>query len=42
MSRFKAPTTPEVSQREILHQQRVRDLAVECMVILKNDGRLRP
>ena len=40
MSKFKAPTTPEVSQREILHQQRVRDLAVECMVILKNDGTL--
>ncbi|MCR5005138.1 MAG: glycoside hydrolase family 3 C-terminal domain-containing protein [Clostridiales bacterium] len=40
MSRFKAPTTPEVSQREILNQQRVRDLAVECMVVLKNDGTL--
>ena len=40
MSRFKAPTNPEVSEREILGQQRVRDLAVECMVILKNDGAL--
>ena len=37
---FRAPTTPEVSQREIVNQQRVRDLAVECMVLLKNDGTL--
>ena len=40
MSHFKAPTTPEVSAREIRNQQKVRDLAVECMVILENDGTL--
>ena len=37
---FRAPTTPEVSEREVRNQQRVRDLAVECMVLLKNDGTL--
>ena len=40
MSNYKAPTTPEVSEREIRNQKRVRDLAVECMVILENDGAL--
>ena len=40
MSHFKAPTSPEVSERELRGQQRVRDLAVECMVILENDGTL--
>ncbi|MBO6159216.1 MAG: glycoside hydrolase family 3 C-terminal domain-containing protein [Firmicutes bacterium] len=40
MSQFKAPTTPEISEREVLNQQRVRDLAVECMVVLENDGTL--
>ena len=40
MSRFTAPTTPEISSREIRNMQRVRDLAVECMVLLKNDGTL--
>ncbi len=40
MSVFKAPVTPEVSERELRNQKRVRDLAVECMVILENDGAL--
>jgi len=40
MSGFKAPITPEISEREIRNQQRVRDLAVECMVLLENDGTL--
>ena len=40
MSKYKAPISPEVSERELLNQQRVRDLAVECMVILENDGAL--
>ena len=40
MSKFKAPVSPEVTEREIRGQQRVRDLAVECMVILENDGTL--
>ncbi len=40
MSHFKAPVTPEVSEREIRNQKRVRDLAVECMVVLENDGTL--
>ena len=40
MSHFKAPTSPEVSERELCGQQRIRDLAVECMVILENDGTL--
>ncbi len=40
MSKFKAPVSPEITEREIRGQQRVRDLAVECMVILENDGTL--
>ncbi|MBR6321568.1 MAG: glycoside hydrolase family 3 C-terminal domain-containing protein, partial [Lachnospiraceae bacterium] len=40
MSNFKATTNPEVSEREKLNQMRVRALAVECMVLLENDGTL--
>ena len=40
MSKFLAPTNPEISPREIRNMQRVRDLAVECMVLLENDGTL--
>ena len=40
MDRFSAPTTPEITERERDHAQRVRQLAGECMVLLKNDGSL--
>ncbi len=40
MSKFLATTSPEVSEREKLNQMRVRAQAVECMVILENDGTL--
>ena len=38
MSKFLATTNPEISERELRNMQRVRDLAVECMVLLKNDA----
>ena len=40
MSLFLAPTSPEVSGLEIRNMRKVRELAVECMVLLKNDGTL--
>ena len=40
MNRFLAPTTPEVTERERENAARVRRLAGECMVLLKNDGTL--
>ena len=40
MSKFLATTSPEVSEREHLNSMRVRAQAVECMVILENDGTL--
>ncbi|MBR1781163.1 MAG: glycoside hydrolase family 3 C-terminal domain-containing protein, partial [Oscillospiraceae bacterium] len=33
-------TTPEISPREIAHFNAVREIAPECMVLLKNDGTL--
>ena len=38
MSKFLATTNPEVSEREKLHQQLVRAMAGDCMVLLENDG----
>ena len=38
MSKFLATTNPEISDREIRNMLRVRSLAVECMVLLKNEG----
>lgn len=40
MSGFLAPTSPEITQREIRNQARVRAIAGDCMVLLKNDGAL--
>ena len=40
MSRFLAPTSPEITEREISHQAQVRDVAGDCMVLLENDGTL--
>ena len=38
MSRFTAPTSPEITAREKEHQARVRAIAGDCMVLLENDG----
>ena len=40
MSRFTAPTSPEITERERKHQARVRAAAGDCMVLLENDGTL--
>jgi beta-glucosidase len=40
MVKFKAPTSPEISERERRHMEEVRKLAAECMVLLENDGTL--
>ncbi len=40
MPRFSAPTSPEITEREIRNQVRVRAIAGDCMVLLKNDGTL--
>lgn len=40
MSRYLAPTSPEITEREIQHQARVRAIAGDCMVLLENDGTL--
>ncbi len=40
MARFTAPTSPEITEREIQHQARVRAIAGDCMVLLENDGTL--
>ena len=40
MSSFLAPTSPEITQREIRNQERVRSIAGDCMVLLENDGTL--
>ncbi len=40
ISRFLAPTSPEVTEREIRNQARVRAIAGDCMVLLENDGTL--
>ncbi len=40
MSRFLAPTSPEITERERKHQERVRAVAGDCMVLLENDGTL--
>ncbi len=40
MSKFLAPTSPEVTPREKLNQMRVREIAGDCMVLLENDGTL--
>ncbi len=40
MSKFLAPTSPEVTEREKLNQMRVRAIAGDCMVLLENDGTL--
>ncbi|MBR2822334.1 MAG: glycoside hydrolase family 3 C-terminal domain-containing protein [Clostridia bacterium] len=40
MSAFLAPTSPEMTQREIRNQARVRAIAGDCMVLLENDGTL--
>ena len=42
MAVFRATTDPEVSVRERENQNRVRELAVECMVLLRNDGNVLP
>lgn len=34
------PTTPEISEREIRHADKVRELSGECLVLLENDGTL--
>ena len=36
MSRFLAPTSPEITEREISHQAQVRDVAGDCMVEFLN------
>ena len=40
MSKFLAPISPEVTEREITNQARVRAAAGDCMVLLENDGTL--
>ena len=40
MSRYLAPTSPEITEREITHQARVRAIAGDCMVLLENNGTL--
>ena len=40
MSKFLAPTSAEITEREIRNQARVRAIAGDCMVLLKNDGTL--
>ena len=40
MSKFLAPTSPEITEREIRNQARVRAVAGDCMVLLENDGTL--
>ena len=40
MSRFLAPTSPEITERETRNQARVRAIAGDCMVLLENDGTL--
>ncbi len=40
MSKFLAPTSPEITEREIRHQAQVRAIAGDCMVLLENDGTL--
>ena len=38
MKEYRANRTSEMTQSELDHQKRVRELAGECMVILENDG----
>ena len=38
MSAFLAPTSPDITQREIQNQARVRAIAGDCMVLLENEG----
>ena len=40
MSRYLAPTSSEITEREIRNQARVRAIAGDCMVLLENDGTL--
>ena len=40
MTRFLAPTSPEITPRETANQARVRAIAGDCMVLLENDGTL--
>ena len=40
MSKFLAPTSPEITERERVHQAKVRAIAGDCMVLLENDGTL--
>ncbi|MBQ9210715.1 MAG: glycoside hydrolase family 3 C-terminal domain-containing protein [Clostridia bacterium] len=40
MSKFLAPTSPEITERETKNQARVRAIAGDCMVLLENDGTL--
>lgn len=40
MSKYLAPVSPEITDREIRHQARVRAIAGDCMVLLENDGAL--
>ena len=38
MAKFLAPTTKEISEREIRHMNAVRALSGDCMVLLQNNG----
>ena len=40
MKEYRANRTSEMTQTELEHQERVRKLAGECMVVLENDGTL--
>ena len=40
MTVFKAPRTNEVSEREMKHQELIRRIAGDCMVLMENDGTL--
>lgn len=40
MAKIFATTSGEISNRELEHMSKVRELAAQCMVLLKNDGAL--
>ena len=40
MSKFLAPTSPDITERETKNHARVRAIAGDCMVLLENDGTL--